>query len=258
MKLERPIVFFDVETTGLDIANDRIIEISMIKIFEDGKKETLYKRINPEGRIITPEAEGKHGIKLEDLQDCYKFKDIAQDVYKFIEGCDLGGYNCRRFDIPMLVEEFLRAGISINIKEFKIIDVYKILIKAEPRTLEAIYKRFMGKELDGAHGAEADILGTIDVLEKMEEEFEIPNTVNELHEYALENDSLDLENKLVMNENKQITFNFGKHKGKTIQDVYKIDPEYYDWIINKSDMTRYIKSIFNNVRNYIQNKLVTN
>lgn len=251
MKLTKPLVFFDVETTGLDISKDRIIEISMIKIHPDGGQTKYYSKLNPQGKAIEQGAYEKHGIKLEDLEDCPTFLKEAETIKTFIEGCDLGGYNCKRFDIPILVEEFLRAGVLINVKNYKIVDVYKILSKAEPRTLEGTYMRFFGKPLEGAHGAEADIIATIEVLEELEKLYDLPDTSDEMHEYSFKDEKgLDLENKLIMNESKQITFNFGKYKGQTVQDVYKLDSGYFDWIIDKSDMTRYAKSIFRNVKAY--------
>jgi DNA polymerase-3 subunit epsilon len=248
MKLERPIVFFDVETTGLSLSEDRIIEISMIKQFpndEDGEQYNL--RINPDGRPIHPEAFEKHGIEAEDLRYCPTFKQSAQEIYDFIKDCDLGGYNCKRFDIPILIEEFLRAKIPISIKSFKVIDVYQILLKAEPRTLEGTYKRFFGKELEGAHGAEVDVIATIDILKELEKAYSIPDTVDEIHKYTFDDDSIDLENKLKRTKEGSIVFMFGKHKNKTIQEVYMTDPGYYNWIISKSDMTSYTKSIFRNI-----------
>jgi DNA polymerase III subunit epsilon len=255
MKLERPIVFFDIETTGLSLSEDRIIEIAMIKKFPDDNDTISYcRRINPEGREITPEAFGKHGIKSEDLELCPIFKELAEEIRDFIKGCDLGGYNCKRFDIPILIEEFLRAGIPISVKEFNIIDVFKILAKAEPRTLEATYKRFIGKSLEGAHNAEADITATMEILDELETFFELPDSVKELDKYAFEEDaSVDLENKLKRKDN-NIIFNFGKYKDKTIEEVYKMDPNYYDWIIKHSDMTMYTKAIFRNILKYLNTK----
>lgn len=257
MNLTRPIVFLDLETTGLDLTNDRVIEICMIKILPaEEDKQIYYKRINPDGRQIHEEAYGKHKIKLEDLEYCPKFSDIASDVYDFIKECDLGGYNCKKFDIPILIEEFIRCKIPINIKSFKIIDVYKILSKAEPRTLEGTYKRFFNEQLEGAHGAEADINATIKILEKMESIYELPNTIDDLHNYSFEDDnSLDFEGKLKKNKDGEIIFNFGKYKDKTISDVFYTDKGYYDWIINNSDMTRLTKSIFKNILNYLNTKL---
>lgn len=250
MKLSRPIVFIDLETTGLSLSEDRIIEISMIKQFpdENKEKEIYSKKINPEGRVIAPGALEKHGIKPEDLTTCPTFRKLAQEIFEFITDCDLGGYNCKRFDIPILVEEFLRAKIPINIKNFKIVDVYILLIKLEPRTLEETYKKFVGKKLEGAHRAETDILATIEILKEMEKVYSIPNTVDEIHKFTFEDDgTVDLENKLKRTKEGSIIFMFGKHKNRTIQEVYAIDARYYDWIINKSDMTSYTKSIFRNI-----------
>jgi len=254
LKLIKPIVFLDLETTGLDLAKDRIVEICMIKQYPEGKEEQYYKRINPQGRTITEEAFSKHGIKLEDLKDCPTFPMISNEIYDFIKECDLGGYNCKRFDIPILIEEFSRANIFINIKDFKIVDVFKILTKAEPRTLEGTYKRFFNETLDNAHTAVADINATIKILDKLEETFELPLEVEELDKYAFEDDGMiDLEYKLKRKKDGNIIFNFGKYKDKTIQDVFNIDRNYYDWIINNSDMTLYTKKIFKNILNYLTN-----
>ena len=251
MNLERPIVFFDVETTGLDLANDRIIEIQMIKVYPTGDEVGYYTRLNPEGRPIAPGAYEKHKIKEEDLFECPSFKDAAQTIFNFIKDCDLGGFNCKRFDIPILIEEFLRAGIPISIKDFKVVDVYKILMKAEPRTLSATYKRFFGKELENAHSAESDIKATMLILEELKKQFDIPDGVEELDKFAFEDDgNIDLENKLKKRDDK-IYFNFGKYKEKTIQEVYQLDPGYYDWIINYSDMTLYTKAIFRNIVKFL-------
>jgi DNA polymerase III subunit epsilon len=249
MKLTKSIVFFDVETSGLSLSEDRIIEISMIKMFPNSKDtESYYKRINPQGRQINEEAFSKHGIKLEDLEGCPIFAEIAKEVYDFIKDCDLGGYNCKYFDIPILIEEFLRAKIYINAKNFKIVDVYKILSKVEPRTLEGTYKRFFGKTFEGAHNAESDIKATMEILEKMESLYELPDTVNGLHNVSFADDNnIDFEHKLKFNKNNEIVFNFGKYKDKTVNEVFNIDSGYFDWIVNKSDMTQYTKNIFVNV-----------
>jgi len=246
LKLERPIVFMDFETTGLEIALDRIIEISMVKILPSGGRESFYSRVNPEGRPIAPGAKEKHGISLEDLEDCPKFKDIAPNIKTFMEDCDLGGYNCRKFDIPILVEEFIRCGMPINTRGFKIVDVYKIFTKAEPRTLEAIYERMTGKNLSNAHSAEADIHATIEVLDAISDKFDVPDTVNGLDEYAFgDDDSVDFENKLKRKDGK-IIFNFGKYKGLTIEEVFLSDRSYYDWLIS-SNMTMHTRTIFMNI-----------
>jgi len=253
MKLTKPVVFFDVETTGLSLSEDRIIEISMIKYHpEDVTKmhdtESFYRKINPDGRPIAEGAFEKHGLSQENLAEEPKFAEVAQDIFDFIKDCDLGGYNCKRFDIPILIEEFLRVGIPINIKDFKIVDVFRILQKAEPRTLEATYKRFMGKDFENAHSAEADVLATIEVLKALQTEFNLPETSEELDEFTFKGDNtLDLEYKLKKTDDGNIVFSFGKYKDTTVQQVYKIDPSYFDWIIQKSTMTRYTKAIFSNI-----------
>jgi len=259
MKLTRPIVFIDIETTGLELANDRIIEIAMIKIIPNSiipnDKIIYYKRINPQGRPISEEAFGKHGIRLEDLYECPTFSELANEINDFIYGCDLGGFNCKRFDIPILIEEFLRVGISINIKDFKIVDIFKILTKAEPRTLEGTYKRFFNKDFEEAHSASADITATIEILEKLETIYELPKTVEELDKFAFDEDgSVDLEYKLKRKKDGNIVFNFGKYKDKTIEEVFKLDKGYYSWIINNSDMTLYTKNIFRNIVKYLSSK----
>lgn len=253
MKLVRPICFIDLEATGVDLAQDRVIEICIVKYFPDEETEIYYSRVNPEGRPIRPEAFEKHGISEEDLVDAPKFSEIARDVYEFVQGCDFGGYNCKKFDIPMLLEELFRRGIHLRTKDFKIVDIYKLLVKLEPRKLEDVYKRFTGKELEGAHGAKADVLGTIEILKEMERVFDVPETMEDVHEFVFEGE-VDIEGKLKRNEKDEVVFNFGKHKDTEIEHVYRIDPGYYDWIINKSDMTRYTKNIFKNVVVYLNKK----
>jgi len=253
MQLQRPIVFFDLETTGLSLSSDRIIEISMIKLNPDDTTQKYYSRVNPEGKNIEEGAFKKHGVKLEDLEEFPIFKNIAKDVFDFIKDCDLGGYNCKRFDIPILIEEFLRCNILINIKDFNIIDVFKILNKVEPRTLEGTYKRFLGKEMENAHHAESDIIATIEILEEIEKQYNIPSNPSELYKYSEDEETFDLEGKLKKTE-RGVIFNFGKYKDKTIEEVFKIDPSYYNWLIEKTDMTRYTKIIFKNILTYLKNK----
>jgi len=251
MKLNRPIVFFDVETTGVNITNDRIIEIGMIKIHPDFSRENYSKRINPEGKEISENAFGKHGIKLEDLEDCPKFSEVANEIKDFIEGCDLGGYNCKKFDIPILLEEFLRCDVKVNVKDFNIVDIYRILMKEESRKLEDVYKRFVGKSLKNAHSADADIYATIEILEKFEEKFDIPETPEEIHKYTFEDDNtIDFEGKLKKNEKGEIVFNFGKYKDRTMREVFEMDRGYYDWLM-KIDMGKYTKIIFQNIINFL-------
>jgi DNA polymerase-3 subunit epsilon len=258
MKLNRSIVFFDVETTGVDISSDRIIEIAMIKLNPDGSKEHYHKRINPQGKEIRPEAFEKHKISLEDLKDCPTFPNIAEEVLDFIKDCDIGGYNCMKFDIPILAEELLRCNIPFNTKDFKVVDVYKLLTKAEPRTLEGTYKRFKGIDLEGAHDAQKDIEATIEILEEIENRFDVPEDVNDIHDYTFSDDeTVDFEGRLKKKKidgTLNVFFNFGKYRGMSIQEVWKMDPGYYDWIIQKSDMTKHTKNIFINVVNWLKKR----
>ena len=248
--IQRPIVFFDVETTGLSVAQDRIIELAMIKVMPNGEKEQFYSLVNPEGKECTAEAVSKHGLTAEKLADAPTFREIAQKVMDFIANCDLGGFNCTKFDIPLLVEELLRAGIHIKSSSFKIVDVYKILVKADPRTLEATYKRFMGKPLEGAHGAMADIIGTIQILEKMEQEFEIPTTTAELHEFQGLSSMVDYGGKFKY-ENEEIKLNFGKYRGQTVKQVWGENRGYFSWLLG-TDLTTHTKIIIQNIIKYLE------
>lgn len=253
MKFEKPIVFFDLESTGLDLINDRVVEISMIKINTDKSTEKFYSKINPEGREVGKQALSKHGLTNDELALEPTFKDLSETIHDFIKDCDLGGYNCWHFDIPLLIEEFLRASIPINTSEINIVDVYKLLMKAEPRTLESVYKRFMGKELENAHTAEADIIGTIAVLGKMNKEFNLPDTAEMLHKFTFADDNkVDFSGKL-KKQGDQIVFAFGKHKNKSIDEVWNNDPNYFNWVLS-TDMTRHTKIIFSNIVNYLQKK----
>lgn len=231
INLTNSICFFDVETTGLDISSDRIIEISIIKVNPDKSRVSLYFLINPEGKEIAKEATEKHGYTLESLADQPKFADVAGQINDFIKDCDLGGYNCVRFDIPILVEEFMRAGISYNPRAVNIIDAYKILIKKESRKLEHVYERMTGKNLENAHSAEADILATIEVFEHEIDKFKLPSTIEEIHKLTFEKPFVDLAGKFERNKDNMICFTFGKNRGKTINDVWKTDQGYFSWML---------------------------
>ncbi len=243
MNLTNPLAYFDVETTGLSIKNDRIIEIAIIKINIDGSRAEFYSKINPEGKEMTEEAISKHGITSEMLEKEPTFKELATVIFNFIDGCDLGGFNCARFDIPILIEEFIRARIGIKASAFKIVDVYKILMKADPRTLSATYKRFTGKDLTGAHQAMSDIEATIDIMDGIEREFEIPQTAEELHSFSLGDDMIDFSGKLKKNADGKIILNFGKYKDQLVTDVYPKDPGYFKWILS-TDLSQHTRTIF--------------
>jgi DNA polymerase-3 subunit epsilon len=243
IKLERPVVFFDVETTGLDLVNDRIIELCMIKLFPNGEENRWYSKINPEGRPSRPEAIEKHGITDDQLSDQDRFQYLAPEIYGFIEGCDLGGYNILRFDLPILTEEFIRAGIPFNYRNHKIIDSYLILSKMEPRNLEHVYERMFGEKLENAHSAEADIEATIRVFQKQAEMYNLPSSAADIEKLSTDRDEMaDLGGKYKIKDGK-IIFNFGKYKDRDVKEVYSNDSGYFDWLMRADGFTREMKII---------------
>jgi len=254
MQLTKPLVYFDVETTGLSLRDDRIIEIAMVKLNPNGTIGEFYSRINPEGRKMTEEAISKHRITPESLEKEPTFKDLAPAIFDFIEGCDLAGFNCARFDVPILVEEFIRARVEFKASDYRIVDIYRILMKADPRTLAATYKRFTGKELEDAHQALADIKATMEIMDGMERTFEQLKVMNpeELHTYSLGNDMVDFSGKLKKNEEGQLIFNFGKYKGQLVTDVFKRDKGYFQWILS-TDLTLHTRTIFLTIINILEN-----
>ena len=232
LNLRNPLVFFDLETTGIDIAKDRIVEISMVKVMPNGEEIVKTRRINP-GMPIPPEATAIHGITDEDVKDCPKFKEIAKSLAAQIEGCDLAGFNSNRFDIPMLAEEFLRAGVDVDLNRRKFIDVQTIFHKMEQRNLTAAYKFYCNKDLTNAHSAEADTMATYEVLKAQLDRYpELENDVNFLSKYSSFTNNVDFAGRMVYNEKGQEVINFGKYKGRLVEEVLKSDPSYYAWIMN--------------------------
>ena len=232
LNLKNPLVFFDLETTGIDIAKDRIVEISMVKVMPNGEEIVKTRRINP-GMPITPESTAIHGITDEDVKDCPKFKEIAKSLAAQIEGCDLAGFNSNRFDIPMLAEEFLRAGVDVDLNRRKFIDVQTIFHKMEQRNLTAAYKFYCNKDLTNAHSAEADTMATYEVLKAQLDRYpELENDVNFLSKYSSFTNNVDFAGRMVYNEKGQEVINFGKYKGRLVEEVLKSDPSYYAWIMN--------------------------
>jgi DNA polymerase-3 subunit epsilon len=247
LQLKRPIIFFDLETTGVDTANDRIVEISMVKVNTDGSKVVKTRRINPEMHI--PEvATAVHGITDEDVKDEPTFRQIAKSLAAFIEGCDFGGFNSNRFDLPMLVEEFMRAGVDVDFSRRKFVDVQTIFHRKEQRTLVAAYKFYCDKDLENAHSAEADTLATYEVLEAQIERYgDIGSTVEELAEFSSTGPMVDFAGRLSLNEQGEEIFTFGKYKGRKVEDVFKSDPSYYSWIMN-GDFPLYTKKKITEIR----------
>ncbi|WP_329903038.1 3'-5' exonuclease [Porphyromonas pogonae] len=247
LKLKNPIIVFDLETTGVNLSNDRIIEISILKVSPDGLEETKTRRINPD-MPIPKESIAIHGITDEDVQDCPKFKEVAKSLYQWIEGCDIVGFNSNRFDVPMLVEEFLRAGIDVDFSKRKLIDVQTIFHKMEKRTLEAAYKFYCGKVLENAHSAEADTYATYEVLQGQLDKYEdLENDVAFLSDFSRFNNNVDFAGCLVYNDKSEEVINFGKYRGQKATDVLQKDPGYYGWIM-QSNFTLDTKNCFTRIR----------
>jgi DNA polymerase-3 subunit epsilon len=231
LSLSRPICFIDLETTGINVSTDRIVEIAIVKIGVDGSKQVKRRLVNPE-MPIPKDSSDVHGITDDMVKDAPSFKAMANEIKQFMEGSDLGGYNSNRFDVPMLNEEFLRAGISVDIESRKLLDVQKVFHKMEQRTLSAAYQFYCHKTLEDAHTAEADATATWEVLEAQIERYpQIGNTVESIVKFTGDEEIVDFARRLVF-ENGVIVFNFGKHKGKSVVQVLKDEPQYYDWMMN--------------------------
>lgn len=236
LELTRPLVFFDLETTGVDSARDRIVEMGFIKLHPDGTRELKNRRINP-GIPIPAVTTAIHGISDEDVADEPKFAQVAKSLKQWLEGCDLAGYNSNKFDVPMLVEEFLRAGVEIDLSATYAIDVQNIFHKKEQRTLIAAYKFYCGKDIENAHSASADIEATLEVLlAQLEKYDDLERTVPALSDYTKMNRNIDFAGRVIEDEQGRPIFNFGKHKGKLVATVFRSEPSYYDWIV-KGDFT---------------------
>ena len=247
LNLKNPIIFFDIESTGLSVASDRIVEISVVKVFPNGEKEIKTKRINPT-IPISKEAQAIHGISNEDVKNEPTFGQIAKSLAKYIEGCDIAGYNLMKFDIPLLSEEFLRADVDFDFRKRKIIDVQNIFHKMEQRTLKAAYKFYCEKELENAHSAEADTLATYEVLmAQLDRYSELENDVKFLADFSTKNKFADYAGRIVYNEKGEPIFNFGKHKGRLVTEVLRNEPSYYSWIIN-GDFTRDTKKVLTEIK----------
>lgn len=232
LNLKNPLIFFDLETTGIDIVKDRIVEISYVKVFPNGKEESKTMRINP-GMPIPPESTAIHGITDDDVKDCPRFKEVAKTLASQIEGCDLAGYNSNRFDIPLLAEEFLRAGVDIDLNRRKFVDVQTIFYKMEQRTLSAAYKFYCNKTLENAHTAAADTMATYEVLQAQLDRYpDLQNDIAFLSEFSSFSNNVDFAGRMIYNDKGEEVFNFGKFKGRLVEDVLKEEPGYYAWMIN--------------------------
>jgi DNA polymerase-3 subunit epsilon len=247
LKLTKPIVFFDLETTGVNIAKDRIVEMAILKVFPNGNKESKTWLVNPE--IEIPEqSTAVHGITNEKVAAEPTFKELANKVNDMIAGCDLAGFNSNRFDIPLLAEELMRVGIDFDMKDRKAIDVQVIFHKKEQRTLGAGYQFYCDKELEGAHGAEADTNATYEILLAQVEKYgDIGNTVDALSEYSTHGERADFAGFILMNDEKQEVFSFGKYRGRTVEEVFKENPGYNNWIQN-ADFPLYTKKVLKGIK----------
>jgi DNA polymerase-3 subunit epsilon len=251
LNLKNPIIFFDLETTGLDIANDRIIEIAYIKVYPNGNEESFTYRINPE-RPIPAESTAVHGITDEDVKDCPTFKQMASKIAADFKGCDLAGYNSARFDLPMLAEEFLRADVDIDLSTRKMIDVQTIFHKKEQRTLSAAYKFYCEQDLVDAHAAMADTKATYEILQSQLDRYpDLQNDMAFLADYTCTSKNVDFAGRIVRNDKGVEVINFGKYKGQAVADVLKNDPGYYGWIL-QADFPLTTKQVF--TRLYLKSK----
>jgi DNA polymerase-3 subunit epsilon len=247
MNLNRPIVFFDIEATGLNITKDKIVQISLLKIFPDGKEETQTFTFNP-GIHISDEVIAIHGITNEFVKDKPFFKDHGKDIFNFINACDLGGFNLLKFDVPMLLEEFINAGIDFEIENIYIVDVQSIYHKMEQRTLSAAYKFYCEKELLNAHDAEADTRATYDVFKAQLDKYDqIKKDPAGIVEFLGTNNRVDLEGRIVKNDKGEEVFNFGKHKGKKVTQVFETEPSYYNWML-EGDFSGYTKKVLQRIK----------
>ncbi len=248
LNLKRPLIFFDLETTGTNINNDHIVEICYLKIYPNGNEESKTMRINP-GIHIPETSSAIHGIYDADVADCPKFKEVAKNIAKDFEGADIAGFNSNRFDVPLLVEEFLRAGIDIDLSKRRFIDVQVIYHKLEQRTLSAAYKFYCGKNLEEAHTAEADTRATYEVLKAQLDRYPeiLENDINFLSEYSTFSKNADFAGRIVYDDNGVEVFNFGKYKGMPVTEVFQRDPGYYGWILN-GDFTLNTKDVLTKIK----------
>jgi DNA polymerase-3 subunit epsilon len=231
LQLKKPLAFIDIEATGTNVSTDRIVEIAIIKHLPDGNRTVKRKIINPQMPIPKNVSE-IHGITDEMVKDAPTFKQAAQEIKQFLDGCDLSFYNAYRLDMPLLVEEFIRADVEFDMKSRKVVDVQKIFHQMEQRTLSAAYRFYCNKELDGAHGAEVDAAATAEILSAQVERYpQLGNSVESIIKAVGDDNIIDFARRFAYNDKGEEIFNFGKHKGRTIADVLKAEPQYYDWMM---------------------------
>lgn len=247
LKLYKPLCVFDLETTGIQVAKDRIVEISILKVNPDASRESKTWLVNPE-MPIPAESTAVHGITDEKVANAPTFKEIAAKVLEMISGCDLGGFNSNRFDVPLLAEELLRAGVDFELNKFKLVDAQTIFHKMEPRNLTAAYQFYCKKDLENAHSAEADVLATFEVLDAQVGHYEdLPNDIAGLSEFSVHNKFADLAGMIHFDDNKEEIFAFGKYKGQKVKEIFQKDLGYYAWIQN-ADFPLYTKKILTGIQ----------
>ena len=248
LSLTNPIAVFDLETTGVNTSTDRIVEISIHKVFPNGKTETRTHRVNP-GIPIPEKTTAIHGISTEDVANEPFFNDLAPNLYIFLNDCDLAGFNSNRFDVPLLVEEFHRAGYDFDVTNRNLVDVQNIFHKKEQRTLVAAYKFYCNKDLEGAHSAEADTLATYEILEAQLALYpDLKRDTKSLNDFTRMHNAVDLAGRFVKNDAGITVFNFGKHKGKDAAKVLKAEPSYFGWMMN-GDFSQNTKKVLKQIRN---------
>ncbi|MBR9860821.1 3'-5' exonuclease [bacterium] len=246
LRLRRPLVVFDLETTGINISNDRIVELYAIKVQPDGEEQHMHKLINPT-IPIPPEVSEIHGIYDADVADKPTFKDLAAEINQFMLNCDFGGFNSNRFDFPLLVEEFYRAGIDFEIEQRKFIDAQRIFHKKEPRNLAAAYKFYCDKELIDAHSAKADTEATWNIIKSQVEHYDdLEPDIDSLHAFSGQSEFLDFAMRIKRGPKNEAIFNFGKHKNKKVMDVFMKEPSYYDWMM-RGDFAENTKRVITRV-----------
>ncbi len=247
LQLQRPLAFIDLETTGINLSTDRIVEVAIIKILPDGAQVCKHKLINPQ-MPIPKVCSDMHGITDDKVKDAPVFKEVANELKQFIENADLSGYNSNRFDIPLLVEEFLRAGITLDMKNRRMLDVQHVFHMMEKRTLGAAYKFYCKKDLVDAHSAKADALATYEILEAQTLHYaDLGNTLDEILKFTGEEEIVDFARRMIMDNGTEI-FNFGKYKGRPVSDVLKAEPQYYDWMM-KGDFPLHTKQKLTEILN---------
>ncbi len=247
LNLRRPLAFIDIETTGINVSSDRIVEISILKINPNGKEEWLSLRLNPE-MPIPEKSTAIHGITDADVADSPTFREVAKKLAAFLEGCDLAGYNAIKFDIPVLAEEFLRVNADFNFRKRKYVDVQVIFHKKEQRTLSAAYQFYCRQDLQNAHSSKADTQATYDVLKAQLDKYDdLENDVDKLAEFSSFQNIADFAGRITYDDNGVEIFNFGKHKGRPVEEVFREEPSYYSWMMN-GDFPLYTKKIITEIK----------